>query len=158
MSTRWMLIVAAGTVLAWFAGPPAMASLGYEMPGWRAAALAGAGLAVFALTRALPRPRPPALRPRSSQTALHAPRVSTGVDLWRLRLSAGREDPERFRRTVLARLAEIADERLRRRHGVGLAEAAAVLGEEAHAMLTSPVARVPSEAELARLITRIEET
>ena len=56
------------------------------------------------------------------------------------------------------RFAALADRRLRQRHGVGLhdTEAADLLGEESHRILTGPVRRL-SRDEIERCVREIEE-
>ncbi|NUT44748.1 MAG: hypothetical protein HOV86_32610 [Thermoactinospora sp.] len=157
MTRKWLLIIGAATVAAWFAAPPLGDELGYEFESWRIALLVLAGTTVYALVHTLPRPKEPAFRPRSSQTAVHSPAVADGVGLWEQRLRAARKDPERFDLIVRQRLHEITADRLEHRRGLRLEQAQDLLGEELHTLLTTPVTTVPSEAELARMITRIEE-
>jgi hypothetical protein len=157
MTKKWLLIIAAATAVAWFAAPPLGDELGYEFESWRMALLVLAGTTVYGLVRTLPRPREPAFRPRAAQTAVHTPAVATGVGLWEQRLRAARKDPQRFDLIVRQRLRTIVANRLRDRRDLRIEQAEELLGEELYTLLTTPVTAVPSEAALARMITRIEE-
>lgn len=91
--------------------------------------------------------------------ALDGLRVVTGR--WESRLEWGHDDPARFARAIQERLVELADERLRLRHGISRAgepaRARAVLGEPLWTFLASPVRKPPSPRELAAILTRMEE-
>ncbi|HEY8472044.1 MAG TPA: hypothetical protein VIL37_05345 [Natronosporangium sp.] len=78
------------------------------------------------------------------------------ADRWARRLSVTSGDPEWFDRVVRDRLAALVAERLWQRHGVRRLDPE-LLGDELAAFLTTPLTRTPTPAELARLITRMEQ-
>lgn len=79
---------------------------------------------------------------------------------WDTRLSWTQSDPQRFTRTVLPVLAEIADERLRQRHGVTRASdparARQLLGDPLWTFLSTPVTRSPTPRQLAAIVAHLE--
>jgi hypothetical protein len=87
--------------------------------------------------------------------------LRSAVGRWETRLEWGHDSAERFARSVQPRLAEIADERLRMRHGINRtadpAAARAVLGEPLWTFLTTPVTRPPSPREVAAVLARMEK-
>jgi hypothetical protein len=123
--------------------------------------------AVHRVTRALAPPPPrPAGRLHSGEEpgtwnwgASDALRAA--VNRWSqpLEWSAGR--PDRFREVVLPRLGELADERLRQRHGLTRdsdpARARALLGEPLWFFLETPPRRTPSPRDLAVIVADLEK-
>ena len=76
------------------------------------------------------------------------------------RLSWGSADPDRFRERVRPLLVELATDRLRSRRGVDLRSqpdhARRILGEPLWQLMTGPLDRSPSRAELARMVDALE--
>ena len=76
------------------------------------------------------------------------------------RLSWGSVDADRFAERVRPLLVELAQERLRSRHGVDPAtrpeQARRIVGESLWQLMTAPPARRPSRAELGRLVDDLE--
>lgn len=84
------------------------------------------------------------------------------VHRWEVPLGwSRREDADRYLRTVPKMLRELADERLRQRHGLTIASdprsARALLGEELWKILTTPVKRPLAPRELAASVSRLEK-
>jgi hypothetical protein len=83
------------------------------------------------------------------------------IGRWESRLEWAHDSPDRFGRSVHARLIEHADELLRLRHGITRttdpAGARAVLEEPLWTFLESPVTKPPSPRELAAVLARMEE-
>jgi hypothetical protein len=119
---------------------------------------------------------------RRSLTALAAPRVAVGARpnlpddperepppdglhlalvRWEKRLNWSRRDPDRYAKMVRPRLAEIADERLRQRHGITRASdpkrAREIMGEHRWTFLIAPPARTPNPRELAAVVKDMEK-
>jgi len=93
----------------------------------------------------------------ASQDALRV-----AVHRWEVPLSWGRrEDHDRYLRTVPKMLRELANERLRQRHGLTIASdpksARALLGEELWTILTTPVKRPLAPRDLAASVSRLEK-
>lgn len=76
------------------------------------------------------------------------------------RLSWGSSDPDRFEERVRPLLVELAGERLRSRRGVDPRtdpdHARTILGDPLWTLMTGPLPRSPSRAELSRLVAAIE--
>ncbi len=74
------------------------------------------------------------------------------------RVIAGHLDSRLVDAGLRDRFADLADRRLRQRHGLGLHDpgAAALLGDESHKILTGPPRRL-SRDEIARCVRQIEE-
>jgi hypothetical protein len=91
--------------------------------------------------------------------------VADGMQLalsrWDTRLSWSERDPQRFMSLVRPRLADIADERLRQRHGVTRADdplrARELLGERLWTFLYAPLASAPNPRELAAVVDDMEK-
>jgi hypothetical protein len=91
--------------------------------------------------------------------------VADGIQLalgrWDSRLSWSERDPQRFMSVVRPRLADIADERLRQRHGVSRADdprrARELMGERLWMFLFSPLASTPNPRELAAVVDDMEK-
>jgi hypothetical protein len=77
------------------------------------------------------------------------------------RLSWGAADPHRFRERVRPELVALATELLRTRRGVDLRsqpdQARHLLGEPLWQLMTGPLDRSPSRAELSRAVTVLEQ-
>ncbi|WP_031168841.1 hypothetical protein [Streptosporangium roseum] len=126
---------------------------------WHLGILAAAAALAVVIVRRIPviPPKPP-VPPRAAAAAESADRAFAQARWWEHRLASTRDDLPRFRSLVQRRLAELAVERLRRRHGaIGPGRAAEILGGELYELITVPVTAVPTRVELARLIARIEE-
>jgi hypothetical protein len=118
---------------------------------------------------------------RRSLTAVAAPQVAVGARpnlpddpdrepppdglhlalvRWEKRLSWSRRDPDRYAKMVRPRLAEIADERLRQRHGITRTSdpmrAREIMGEHLWTFLIAPPARPPNPRELAAVVKDME--
>ncbi|MEV4201722.1 hypothetical protein [Micromonospora globbae] len=110
----------------------------------------------------LPKPRPPASAVEDgtwnwgAQDALRR-----AINGWEWPLEWSNTRPERFSTVILPRLQELADERLRLRHGVTResdpARARALLGERLWAFLETPPRRPPSPRDLAAIVAELEK-
>jgi hypothetical protein len=94
---------------------------------------------------------------RASQDALRV-----AVHRWEVPLGwSRREDSDRYLRSVPKMLRELADERLRQRHGLTIASdpksARVLLGEELWTILTTPVKRAVPPRDLAASVSRLEK-
>lgn len=82
------------------------------------------------------------------------------VNRWDTRLAWTERDRAAFGTTILPRLAEIVDERLRLRHGVTRfsdpARARQLLGERLWSLLHVPVGRYPTPNEFAAIVADME--
>jgi hypothetical protein len=87
--------------------------------------------------------------------------VLAAMSRWDSRLAYAERDPQRFDSTVRPRLGEIADERLRQRHGLTRASdprrAREIMGERLWTFLYSPLARTPNRRELAGVVDDMEK-
>ncbi|BCB81551.1 hypothetical protein GCM10022251_16900 [Phytohabitans flavus] len=84
------------------------------------------------------------------------------VHRWEVPLGwSRREDLDRYLRTVPKMLRELADERLRQRHGLTIAsdpeKARVLLGEELWKLLVTPVKRPPAVHVMAAAASRLEK-
>jgi hypothetical protein len=83
------------------------------------------------------------------------------VRRWEARLDSSQDDPGRFSRNVLPVLAELADERLRQRHGITRASdprrARELLGEPLWQVLAEPDRRPPKAREWAAHVAALEK-
>ncbi len=81
------------------------------------------------------------------------------VRRWDRRLDWGATAPERFAATVCVRLGEVADERLRQRHGITRrtdpARARRLLGEQVWILLHERITRVPTPREISLVVDRL---
>lgn len=86
--------------------------------------------------------------------------VRDAVRRWDRRLEWGTTGPERYRASVAGRLAELASERLRQRHGFTAEQdpqrAREVLGEATWRLIYGPGDLAPSQRELSAAIQRLE--
>jgi hypothetical protein len=82
------------------------------------------------------------------------------VRRWDRRLEWGTTAPERFHATVVARLRELADERLRQQHAITRASdpvrARGLLGEELWTLLHDRVDRVSTPRDVAAALSQLE--
>ncbi|MEV6690157.1 hypothetical protein AB0M35_01585 [Micromonospora sp. NPDC051196] len=87
--------------------------------------------------------------------------LRTAINGWELPLEWTKNRPERFTKMILPRLAELADERLRLKHGVTResdpARARALLGERLWLFLETPSRRIPSPRDLAVIVAELEK-
>ncbi|BCJ52189.1 hypothetical protein Asp14428_36640 [Actinoplanes sp. NBRC 14428] len=87
--------------------------------------------------------------------------LRVAVRRWEQQLDWSREDGERFSRIVQPALAELADERLRLRHGITRASdpprARELLGEPLWQMLNEPGRRPPKTRELSAYVDALEK-
>ncbi|MFG1650556.1 hypothetical protein ACGFIE_11535 [Micromonospora sp. NPDC049275] len=124
--------------------------------------------AVRRIAAALAAPPPPATR-RSSTTQYDEGTWNWGardalraaINGWELPLDWSTTRPERFTGVILPRLAELADERLRLKHGVTResdpVRARALLGDRLWTFLESPPRRPPSPRDLAVIVAELEK-
>ena len=125
-------------------------------------------LAVRRVTSALSPPPPPRAGGRApageepglwnwaARDALRA-----AINGWERPLDWCAGNPQRFTERVLPRLGELADERLRQRHGITResdpARARTLLGETLWTFLSTPSRRPPSPRELAAIVAEQEK-
>ncbi|MFI7023330.1 hypothetical protein [Micromonospora sp. NPDC049900] len=87
--------------------------------------------------------------------------LRTAVNGWELPLEWSKTRPERFSQVILPRLAELADERLRLKHGVTResdpGRARALLGQRLSTFLDNPPRRTPSPRDLAAIVAELEK-
>ena len=87
--------------------------------------------------------------------------LRVAVRRWEQRLDWSQQDPERFSRNVLPVFAELADERLRLRHGFTRASdqqrARELLGEPLWNFLDEPGRRPPKAGELSTYVEALEK-
>ena len=143
-------------------------AVGLKVPIWIIVAGVLAVLAVRRVTTALSPPPPPRAGTRapageepgtwnwSARDALR-----TAINGWERPLDWSSDNRERFTERILPRLGELADERLRQRHGVTResdpARARALLGEPLWTFLATPVRRPPSPRDLAAIVAELEK-
>ncbi|MFC3504389.1 hypothetical protein ACFOOK_25940 [Micromonospora krabiensis] len=137
--------------------------------------IAGVG-AVFAVRRVVaalapPPPPPPsaAARARARDAATDdgtwnwnaRDALRTAINGWEVPLDWSATRPERFTGVILPRLGELADERLRLKHGVTRdsdpVRARALLGERLWTFLETPPRRTPSPRDLAVIVAELEK-
>lgn len=125
-------------------------------------------LAVRRVTSALSPPPPPRASGRApageepglwnwaARDALRA-----AINGWERPLDWCAGNPQRFTERVLPRLGDLADERLRQRHGITResdpARAHTLLGETLWTFLSTPSRRPPSPRELAAIVAELEK-
>jgi hypothetical protein len=87
--------------------------------------------------------------------------LRTAINGWAVPLDWSTTRPERFTGVVLPRLGELADERLRLKHGVTResdpARARSLLGERLWMFLETPPRRTPSPRDLAAIVAELEK-
>ncbi|WP_433531514.1 hypothetical protein ACQPYA_05285 [Micromonospora sp. CA-263727] len=88
--------------------------------------------------------------------------LRNAINGWELPLNWSKTHPERFTTVILPRLAELADERLRLKHGVTResdpARARVLLGDRLWKFLEKPPRRTPSPRDLAAIVAELEKT
>ncbi|WP_229399733.1 hypothetical protein [Micromonospora okii] len=143
-------------------------AVGLQVSVWVVVAGALALLAVRRVTAALSPPPPPRAGARTptgeedgqyhwgARDALRA-----AINGWERPLDWSGGNPERFAERILPRLGELADERLRQRHGVTRetepARARALLGDRLWTFLDTPPRRTPSPRDLAAIVAELEK-
>ncbi|MEV6812256.1 hypothetical protein [Micromonospora sp. NPDC051296] len=87
--------------------------------------------------------------------------LRTAINGWEWPLDWSKTNPERFTEVILPRLAELADERLRLKHGVTReadpTRARALLGDRLWTFLETPPRRTPSPRDLAVIVAELEK-
>ncbi|MGC4804353.1 hypothetical protein [Micromonospora sp. DT233] len=143
-------------------------TVGLQVSLWVVVAGVLALLAVRRVTTALtppPRPRSGAAMPAGEEDGQYhwAARdaLRAAINGWERPLDWSAGNPERFAGRILPRLGELADERLRQRHGVTResdpARARALLGEQLSTFLDTPPRRTPSPRTLAAIVAELEK-
>ncbi|MEU3453942.1 hypothetical protein ABZ671_10100 [Micromonospora sp. NPDC006766] len=164
---RWVprtLAVAATAVVVVVVG---LRTVGLQVSLWTIVAGVLALLTVRRVTAALSPPPPPRAGDRApageepgawNWAARDALR---GFNGWQRPLDWCSGDRDRFNTRILPRLGELADERLRQKHGVTResdpARARALLGEPLCTFLDTPVRRPPSPRDLAAIVAQLEK-
>jgi len=128
-------------------------------------------LAVLAIRRAAKQvapPPPPQLgRPQTgeedgSYNFGSRDALRTAINGWERALDWSTGNRERFTEVVLPKIGELADERLRQRHGLTRASdpvrAQALLGDRLWTFLSTPDRRPPSPRDLAAIVAELEKT
>ncbi|WP_433316035.1 hypothetical protein ACQP0U_04550 [Micromonospora sp. CA-269861] len=86
--------------------------------------------------------------------------LRSAINRWEWPLDWSATRPERFTGTVLPRIGELADERMRLKHGVTResdpARARVLLGERLWTFLETPPRRTPSPRDLAVIVAELE--
>ncbi|MFI6233788.1 hypothetical protein ACIBD9_09555 [Micromonospora sp. NPDC050784] len=86
--------------------------------------------------------------------------LRSAINRWEWPLDWSATRPERFTGTVLPRIGELADERMRLKHGVTResdpARARALLGDRLWTFLETPPRRTPSPRDLAVIVAELE--
>lgn len=161
----WMAKSAAGAAVLAALAVLVLRIIGIALP---FALLFAAAFALLALRRLLrevrpaptPRARRRAHRDESDYVFNTGDALRSALSRWESRLEWVRDDAPRFTRTVREQIAEIADERLRQRHGVirsaDPARARELLGDRLWRLLNEPVVHPPSPRELAELVADVE--
>ncbi|MGB2568300.1 hypothetical protein ACPFP2_07610 [Micromonospora citrea] len=143
-------------------------AVGLQLSIWIVVAGVLAVLAVRRVTAALSPPPPPRAGVRAptgeepsgwnwgARDALRA-----AINGWERPLDWSSGNRERFTERILPRLGELADERLRQRHGVTResdpTRARALLGEPLWTFLDTPSRRPPSPRDLAAIVAELEK-
>ncbi|MEU7569803.1 hypothetical protein [Micromonospora sp. NPDC049240] len=165
---RWLLRIVLVTAAAVVVIVVGLRAVGLRVPLWIIVAGVLAVLAVRRVTAALSPPPPPRAGLRSSGgeesgtwnwSARDALRAA--INGWERPLDWCTDNRERFTERVLPRLGELADERLRQRHGVTResdpARARALLGEPLWTFLGTPARRPPTPRDLAAIVAELEK-
>ncbi|MFE9203727.1 hypothetical protein [Micromonospora sp. NPDC007230] len=143
-------------------------AIGLQVSLWIIVAGVLAVLAVRRVTAALSPPPPPRAGGRApvgeepgtwnwgTRDALRS-----AINRWQVPLDWSTSRPERFTKVILPRIGELADERLRQKHGVTResdpARARALLGEPLWTFLATPARRTPSPRNLAAIVAELEK-
>jgi hypothetical protein len=114
------------------------------------------------LVRRLRPPRPSRRAGRHHEDHLHLPDgLNVAINRWDAMLDWCHADVARYNRRVLPRLGELADERLRLRHGVTRTsdphKARSILGDALWEQVTTPQRRPPGPRELDQIVSALEE-
>ncbi|MBQ0976532.1 hypothetical protein [Micromonospora sp. M61] len=87
--------------------------------------------------------------------------LRSAINRWEWPLDWSNTRPERFSGVVLPRIGELADERMRLKHGVTResdpARARALLGDRLWTFLETPPRRTPSPRDLAVIVAELEK-
>ncbi|MGR6317278.1 hypothetical protein Q2K19_06580 [Micromonospora soli] len=161
---RTLAVTAAFTVVV----VVGLRAVGLRISLWIVVAGVLAVLAVRRVTAALAPPPPPRAGVRApageepgtwnwgSRDALRA-----AINGWERPLDWSAGNRERFTERILPRLGELADERLRQKHGLTResdpARARALLGEPLWTFLGTPTRRPPSPRDLAAIVAELEK-
>ncbi|KAB1914791.1 hypothetical protein [Micromonospora sp. AMSO31t] len=165
---RWVLRTLAVTAAIVVVVVVALRTVGLQVSLWVIVAGVLAVLAVRRVTAELSPPPPSRAGARapageepgtwnwSARDALRA-----AINKWERPLDWCSGNRERFTERVLPRLGELADERLRQKHGVTResdpARARALLGEPLWTFLATPARRPPSPRDLAVIVAELEK-
>ncbi|MFD2764102.1 hypothetical protein [Micromonospora eburnea] len=165
---RWLARTLASTAAIVVVVVVGLRTVGLQVSLWILVAGVLALLAVRRVTAALAPPPPPRAGGRApggeepgswnwaAQDALRA-----AINGWERPLDWCAGDRERFTTRILPRLGELADERLRQKHGVTResdpARARALLGEPLWTFLNTPPHRPPSPRVLAAIVVELEK-
>ncbi|MET7965226.1 hypothetical protein [Micromonospora sp. NPDC005305] len=165
---RWVLRTLAVTAAIVVVVVVALRTVGLQVSLWVIVAGVLAVLAVRRVTAELSPPPPSRAGARapageepgtwnwSARDALRA-----AINKWERPLDWCSGNRERFTERVLPRLGELADERLRQKHGVTResdpARARALLGEPLWTFLATPARRPPSPRDLAAIVAELEK-
>ncbi|GAA1816271.1 hypothetical protein HC028_10200 [Planosporangium flavigriseum] len=138
---------------------------GFKIPYILLFAMSFALLILWRALRVVEAPRLSVGAPPRPAARIDPTQVADGMQLalgrWETRLSWSEQDPQRFIADVRPRLADIADERLRQRHGVTRADdpwrARELMGERLWTFLFAPLASAPNPRELAAVVDDMEK-
>nr|WP_205808575.1 hypothetical protein [Micromonospora sp. HNM0581] len=87
--------------------------------------------------------------------------LRAAINGWAAPLEWSKTRPERFSTVILPRLAELADERMRLKHGITResdpVRARALLGDRLSSFLETPPRRTPSPRDLAAIVAELEK-
>ncbi len=118
-------------------------------------------VAALAPPRARTRVRTPAGEDDGAYNWAARDALRAAINGWKWPLDWSKTHPERFTGVILPRLAELADERLRLRHGVTResdpTRARALLGDRLWTFLETPPRRTPSPRDLAVIVAELEK-
>ncbi|MFU8849595.1 hypothetical protein ACNAW0_01170 [Micromonospora sp. SL1-18] len=164
---RWVPRTLAATAAAVVVVVAGLRAVGLQVSLWIIVAGVLALLAVRRVTAALSPPPPlpsgggaPAGEEPGAWNWAAQDALRTAINGWERPLDWCAGDRERFTTRVLPRLGELADERLRQKHGVTResdpARARALLGEPLWAFLGTP-SRPPSPRQLAAIVAELEK-
>ncbi|MEH0931887.1 hypothetical protein [Micromonospora sp. CPCC 205558] len=167
--SRWRPVLRS---LAWAAALVAVLLVGLRAVGLQVSLpvlIAGvlAVLAVRRVTALLAPPPPPPAGGRAgtgeedgSYNWAARDALRSAINRWEWPLDWSSNRPERFTGTVLPRIGELADERMRLKHGVTResdpARARALLGDRLWTFLETPPRRTPSPRDLAVIVAELE--
>ncbi|MEU8263559.1 hypothetical protein AB0C02_23400 [Micromonospora sp. NPDC048999] len=163
---RWVPRTLAATVAAVVVVVAGLRTVSLQVPLWIIVAGVLALLTVRRVTAALSPPPPPRAGgpPAGEEPGAWnwaARDALRGFNGWQRPLDWCGGDRERFNTRILPRLGELADERLRQKHGVTResdpARARALLGEPLCTFLDTPSRRPPSPRDLAAIVAQLEK-